>query len=84
MLSTTEDTALKGMIEKQTGETIPRAGDAVLCRNTRPLVSIAYHCIRNRVGVTIEGRDIGKRIIKILPDLIGFLKSFAPEETNKP
>ncbi len=91
MLSTTEGAVLKGMIEKQTSDVIPRARDAVLCRNTRPLVSMAYHCIRNRVGVTIEGRDIGKRIVKFvekfkepsLTQLIDRVEKYVTEECER-
>jgi superfamily I DNA/RNA helicase len=41
------------------------ADDAILCRNTAPLVAAAYRLIRNGVGCYIEGRDIGTGLIKL-------------------
>jgi ATP-dependent DNA helicase UvrD/PcrA len=81
-------TCLANKIESQRS---PRAGDAVLCRNTKPLVAMAYHCIRNRVGVTIEGRDIGKRLIKLvekfkeasLTRLIDRIEQYSKEEQER-
>jgi len=68
ILYTTEGEVLKQLIDGygEKAAHIPKAGDAVLCRNTKPLVQMAYHCIRNRVGVTIEGRDIGKKLTKLV------------------
>jgi superfamily I DNA/RNA helicase len=39
--------------------------DAILCRNTAPLVAAAYRLIRNGMGCYIEGRDIGTGLIKL-------------------
>jgi superfamily I DNA/RNA helicase len=41
------------------------ADDAILCRNTKPLVAAAYRLIRNGKGCIIEGRDIGFGLIKL-------------------
>lgn len=41
-------------------------GDAVLCRVTKPLVSLAMTCIRNKIACKIEGRDIAAKITKTL------------------
>ena len=41
------------------------ADDAILCRNTKPLVKIAYSLIRRGKGCIIEGRDIGFGLIKL-------------------
>jgi superfamily I DNA/RNA helicase len=41
------------------------ANDAILCRNTAPLVEIAYSLIRRGKGCIIEGRDIGLGLIKL-------------------
>jgi superfamily I DNA/RNA helicase len=41
------------------------ADDAILCRNTAPLVEIAYSLIRRGKGCIIEGRDIGMGLIKL-------------------
>ena len=35
------------------------AGDAILCRNTAPLIEIAYSLIRSGKAAKVEGRDIG-------------------------
>lgn len=37
-------------------------GDAILCRNTRPLVSLAFRLLRSGVPARVEGRDIGKSL----------------------
>lgn len=36
------------------------AKDAILCRNTRPLVALAFALIRKSVPCHVEGRDIGR------------------------
>lgn len=41
------------------------ADDAILCRNTNPLVKLAYGLIRRGKGCIIEGRDIGMGLIKL-------------------
>ena len=43
-----------------------KGGDAVLCRVTKPLVSLAMTCIRNKIACKIEGRDIAAKITKTL------------------
>ena len=37
--------------------------DAILCRNTAPLVELAFNLIRNGIGCRVEGRDIGKSLV---------------------
>jgi DNA helicase-2/ATP-dependent DNA helicase PcrA len=39
--------------------------DAVLCRNTKPLVSLAYDCLRRSIPCMVEGRDIGQGLVKL-------------------
>lgn len=39
--------------------------DAILCRNTKPLVLLAYSLIRRGVGCMVEGREIGTGLIKL-------------------
>lgn len=39
--------------------------DAVLCRNTKPLVELAYAMLRKRIPCRIEGRDIGQSMITL-------------------
>lgn len=41
------------------------AQDAVICRNTKPLVELAYNLIRNSVACHVEGRSIGEGLIKL-------------------
>lgn len=40
------------------------ANSAILCRNTKPLVELAFQLIRNRIGCKVEGRDIGNGLKK--------------------
>lgn len=40
-------------------------GTAILCRNTKPLVTLAFSLIRDGVPCRVEGRDIGKGLIKL-------------------
>lgn len=41
------------------------AQDAVICRNTKPLVELAYSLIRHSVACRVEGRSIGEGLIKL-------------------
>jgi len=43
-----------------------RAGDAILCRVTRPVVELAFRLIRNRVPAKVLGRDIGQGLAKLI------------------
>lgn len=49
-------------------EWLPRVTDrdAVLCRQTAPLVQLAFHLIGKGRGVVILGRDIGKDLAKLV------------------
>jgi len=38
---------------------------AILCRNTKPLVSLAFELIRANIPCRVEGRDIGKGLVKL-------------------
>lgn len=38
---------------------------AILCRNTNPLVSLAFELIRANIACRVEGRDIGKGLVKL-------------------
>lgn len=42
------------------------AADAILCRNTNPLVELAYYLIGQGKGCTILGRDIGEGLINLV------------------
>jgi len=39
--------------------------DAILCRNTKPLIEVAYSLIRRKIPVRVLGRDIGQGLIKL-------------------
>jgi DNA helicase-2/ATP-dependent DNA helicase PcrA len=39
--------------------------DAILCRNTAPLIDLAYSLIGRRIACRVEGRDIGVGLIKL-------------------
>lgn len=39
--------------------------DAILCRNTKPLVTMAYGMIRAGIPCKVEGREIGKNLLKL-------------------
>jgi hypothetical protein len=40
--------------------------DAILCRNTAPLVELAFQLIRKGIGCKVEGRDIGAQLAKFV------------------
>jgi DNA helicase-2/ATP-dependent DNA helicase PcrA len=40
--------------------------DAILCRNTAPLVTTAYALIRQGVACRVEGREIGNGLLKLV------------------
>jgi superfamily I DNA/RNA helicase len=42
------------------------AADAIICRNTAPLIKIAYKLIGRGVACHVEGRDIGKGLSKLI------------------
>ena len=39
--------------------------DVILCRLTRPLIALAYQAIQRGRGVRVEGRDIGRGMLKL-------------------
>jgi superfamily I DNA/RNA helicase len=65
--------------------------DAILCRNTKPLVELAYGLIRLGVACQVEGRDIGLGLIKLarkwrctgLEALLGKLALYKGQECAK-
>lgn len=42
-----------------------RHENAILCRNTKPLVRLAFDLIRRRIPCHVEGRDIGQGLITL-------------------
>lgn len=68
------------------------AGDAILCRNTKPLVELAYQLIRRGIGARVEGRDIGAGLLALafrwkrvrsLGALVDQLDEYLERETQK-
>lgn len=47
-----------------------KAGDAVICRNTAPLVSVFYKFLKHGLPAKIKGSEIGKGLISILKSKI--------------
>lgn len=73
------------------GERGPRAGDAILCRTTAPLIDTAYSLIRKGIGCRVEGRDIGAGLIalvrrfkvKTIEALINKIEAWSQREIEK-
>lgn len=40
--------------------------DAIICRNTKPLIDVAFGLIRRGIACRVEGKDIGKDLIKLV------------------
>ena len=62
--------APEGIVRRITGDQLLEqnnltGGTAILCRNTKPLVSLAFWLIRNRIPCRVEGRDIGVSLVKL-------------------
>jgi DNA helicase II / ATP-dependent DNA helicase PcrA len=65
--------------------------DAILCRNTAPLIDLAYHCIGKGIGCEILGRDIGKGLQAVIDkmkaenidELEKRLQDYRTREVNK-
>ncbi len=72
-------------------DTEPIDGDVILCRNTAPLINLAYEMISNGKGCKVMGRDIGKGLVKLVKDmrvrnvsdLIVSLGEYCESETRK-
>jgi superfamily I DNA/RNA helicase len=39
--------------------------DAIICRNTKPLIGVAYKMIRNSIPCKVEGRAIGEGLVNL-------------------
>lgn len=67
---------------------IPEPEDAILCRNTAPLVDIAFGYLRRKIGCAIEGRDIGASLISFIrkwkePKTLGELRNVLETHRNE-
>ena len=86
------ETAPSGIVQSTTFKTTPpRNTDAILCRNTAPLVQLAYSFIGNGTACKILGRDIGRNLQKFvdtmkansIDELSEKLNQYAGEETAR-
>lgn len=67
------------------------SSDAILCRNNRPIVAMAYDLIRRGIPCHVEGRDIGLGLIKLvnrfdvrdLDQLLSRLDAYIERECEK-
>lgn len=65
--------------------------DAVLCRNTKPLVALAYTLIRNKIACHVEGRAIGEGLLalagkwrtKYIASLVDKLETYLSKQAEK-
>jgi DNA helicase-2/ATP-dependent DNA helicase PcrA len=95
---TAHESAPQGVITSMTFEDfmakreLHLADSAILCRNTRPLVSAAFALIRQNIPCRIEGRNIGEALIKLatrwksidtIPELEDKLEEWLDAETAK-
>jgi DNA helicase-2/ATP-dependent DNA helicase PcrA len=79
--------------EKPLAETLSELTplDAILCRNTAPLVSVAYRLISSGVGCRILGREIGAGLVGLieqqktsdLDEMLDRLAAWAEKETTR-
>jgi len=64
------ESAPEGSVTETTKEAFLERKDldgeaAVLCRNTKPIVALAFELIRRKVACKVEGRDIGNGLVKL-------------------
>lgn len=62
------ESAPDGIVDRcELGEIVKLASpkDAIICRNTKPLVELAYSLLRNSVACKVEGRAIGEGLVKL-------------------
>lgn len=62
------DLAEEGKVEYAGGWRVGdfRAGDAILCRNSAPVITMAFLLIRNKVPAKVVGRDLGKGLVTLV------------------
>jgi superfamily I DNA/RNA helicase len=91
------DGASEGSVEdidmKEFGLRDLRAGDdAIICRNTRPLVALAYSLLKRGIACHVEGREIGRGLIALVTrwksvrtveDLVERLTAYREEEVTR-
>lgn len=65
------ETAPEGLV-KNLGLMVPtlfKVNDMVVCRNTAPLVQLAYSLISNKIPAKVMGRDIGEGLVSLVKKL---------------
>lgn len=90
------DTAPEGQVTSTTTSLFMKRNDlngeaAVLCRNTAPIVSLAFTLIRNKIACKVEGRDVGAGLKRLCQrwklantaELIDKLNDYATVEKAK-
>lgn len=86
------ESAIEGSVVRMAG--VPedlKAGDAVLCRNTAPLIVMAYSLIRKGIACKVEGRAIGEGLsnlakrwkVKSVDVLLQRLETYREREISK-
>lgn len=64
------DDAEEGLVTTITTNEYPYlVGDMVICRNSAPLVTLAYELLAKRIPVVMMGRDIGEGLVKLIDKL---------------
>lgn len=56
---------LSALLEQKKGSPMLTSADTILCRNTKPLVELAYHFLQQGIGCHVEGRDIGRSLMAL-------------------
>ena len=82
---------VKVILEENFNIQTPQDDDVILCRNTKPLIELAYQAIQAGRGVRVEGREIGIGLIKLaerfketdLRKLALGLQRYKEEETER-
>ena len=65
------ETAPEGLV-KTLGLAVPslfKINDMVVCRNSAPLVQLAYNLISNKIPAKVMGRDIGEGLVSLVKKL---------------
>lgn len=66
---TAREDAADGLVKNLGGDWKPNVfirGDTILCRNTKPLVQLCWALLKEGVGATVLGREIGLSLVKVL------------------
>jgi DNA helicase-2/ATP-dependent DNA helicase PcrA len=63
--ATAPDGSCRTVTQDEFSKIVPDYSDVILCRNTKPLVELAYGYIRRGIGCHVEGRDIGKGLLAL-------------------